>query len=245
VSPAASTGAAASASASTASQASASASITAPLASASGTSAASAQASANTSAAPPADTFTCTELAGNVTTAEWYVEGFEDKVDNGRWQLRAVHPAYVENWAAANDALWALTPTSPCTTNSNNPDRVVFNVFVDPSGNLKDTQSLHIALLTAINNFRTKYSNLKRISILTMTRAPNNMPCVADQRLSIVEAYVDDAVDQLQALSSIRVEVLPPFYAPNCTVYQDGGPHITETARPTIAALYGDYFSAE
>jgi hypothetical protein len=140
--------------------------------------------------------------------------------------------------------VWSLTPTSPCAQNSGNPDRVIFNLFADPSGTYKDKAAYVTGIEQAITNLVAKYSNLVRIDWLTMTRAPDNMPCDPSNRMSIVEPYVDEAVAEVVASHPDLVTASPVFYAPDCNVYTDGGPHFTDTGRVTVADMYGDYYAS-
>lgn len=188
--------------------------------------------------------FTCNLILGIDSTSEWFGAGFEDQVDNASWQLTYYHPGFVENWAKADDMVWSLMPTSPCSKNSGNPDRVIFNIFADPSGTYKDKAAYVTGIEQAIANLVAKYSNLVRIDLLTMTRAPDNMPCDPSNRMSIVEPYVDEAVAEVAANHPELVTASPVFYAPDCNVYTDGGPHFTDTGRVTVADIYGDYYTS-
>ncbi|HEX2734553.1 MAG TPA: hypothetical protein VHM70_23275 [Polyangiaceae bacterium] len=190
--------------------------------------------------------FTCTTVFGIDATSEWYMGGFETQIDNDKWQLIYFHPGFVEDWDNLDDDVWKQSPTSACTMNSTNPDRVIFNVFGDPSDNnfmSKDTWVT--GLNKAIDNIKSKYSNIKRIDLLTMTRAPGNTPCDSSNRMSIVETYVDEAIAAVADANPDLVTAPQAFFAPNCDVYKDGGPHFTDAGKPIIAKLYGDYYAAE
>jgi hypothetical protein len=102
-----------------------------------------------------------------------------------------------------------------------------------------------MGLTKSISNVTKKWMRLKRIDLLTMTRAPGNTPCVSSNRMSIVEAWVDEAVAAVGAANPNLVVVSPKFFAPNCSVFTDGGPHFDDTGKATIAKLYGDYYSQE
>ena len=123
--------------------------------------------------APAAGGFTCNAVLGIHTTAEWFDGGFETYVDNARWEIIDNHPGYVANWAIATDPIWSTAPASPCTTNATNPDRVVFNAYADQTVTTYTTKAEWVTGLTnVVANLKSKYSNLKRIDLLTMTRAP-------------------------------------------------------------------------
>ena len=191
-----------------------------------------------------AKNFTCNQVIGIDSTSEWFTSGFENQVPNDKWQIIYHHPGYVENWANDDDEVWGLSPTSACTMNTKNPDRVIFNIY---SETLKDKASLVIAINQAIQNFKTAYSNLKRIDILTMTRSPDNMPCQAGQNGAVVAQYVDDAVAEVVAASTGAPQLVasPKFKAMDCSIFKDGGPHFTDAGKPVAAKIYGDYYSTE
>ena len=194
--------------------------------------------------ATPVKNFTCNQVIGIDSTSEWFTSGFENQVPNDRWQIIYHHPGYVEDWANDDDEVWALTPTSACAMNASNPERVIFNIY---SETLKDKASLVIAINQAIRNFKTAYSRLERVDILTMTRSPDNMPCQQGQNGAIVQQYVDDAVAEVVGASTGMPVLVaaPKFKAMDCAVFKDGGPHFTDAGKPVVAKIYGDYYSAE
>ena len=91
---------------------------------------------------------------------------------------------------------------------------------------------------------KAKYSRLKRVDLLTMTRAPNNTPCDSSNASgSSVAQYVDDAVMLMVTSGPPAVVASPKFFAKDCNVFTSGGPHLTDAGKPVIAKLYGDYYS--
>jgi hypothetical protein len=191
--------------------------------------------------------YTCNQVIGIDSTSEWFTSGFEDQVNNDKWQLVYFHPGYVEDWANATDAVWGVAPTSPCAMNSDNPDRVIFNMFADTSDTaFANTSSWVTAINQVVANLKAKYSRLKRVDLLTMTRAPNNVACDSTNTAgSVVEQYTDDAVTMTVTNGPPLVVASPKFFAPSCDVFMSGGPHFTDAGKPIIAKLYGDYYSAE
>jgi len=186
--------------------------------------------------------YTCNQVIGIDSTSEWYTGGFENQVPNEKWQIIYHHPGYVEDWADPNDEVWGLAPTSACTMNSTNPDRVIFNIY---SETLTTKDTLVTAINKAITNFKAKYSRLQRIDILTMTRAPNNMPCVQGNNGSIVQQYVDDAAAAVVSAGPPPVTATQKFFALDCNVFDSGGPHFSTSGKPIVAKIYGDYYSME
>jgi hypothetical protein len=188
----------------------------------------------------------CNSVLGIDSTSEWFTSGFENQVPNAKWQIIFHHPGYVQNWGNATDPVWSTAITSACTTNSTNPDRVIFNAFADPADTTFGNATAWATGLTkVIENLKTKFPGVKRIDLLAMTRGPGNMPCVTGNRMDVVETWVDTAMSQVAAAYPGLVTVSPSFFAPNCDVFQDGGPHFTDAGKPIIAKLYGDYYSTE
>jgi hypothetical protein len=168
------------------------------------------------------------------------------QVPTARWQIIYHHPGYVANWGDPADAVWSTAPTSPCASNSANPDRVIFNGFADPTLTTYMNQADWVAGLTkVVQVLKQKYSNLRRIDLLTMTRAPNNMPCVSGNTQSIVEPYVDSAIMSVVAANPGFMTASPKFFAPDCSVFMSGGPHFTTAGMPIVAKVYGAYYSTE
>ncbi|HEV8547360.1 MAG TPA: hypothetical protein VGQ57_00005 [Polyangiaceae bacterium] len=186
--------------------------------------------------------YSCNLVIGIDSTSEWFTSGFENQVPSDKWELIYHHPGYVEDWADTSDEVWTLAPTSACTMNATNPDRLIFNIY---SETLTTKDTLVAAINKAITNFKAKYSRLQRIDILTMTRSPDNMPCVQGQNGSIVQQYVDDAAAAVVGAGPPAVIASPKFNAKDCSVFKDGGPHFTDAGKPIVAKIYGDYYSSE
>jgi hypothetical protein len=194
----------------------------------------------------PAGSISCNAVLGIDSTSEWFTGGFESQVNAAHWEIIYHHPGYVSDWADPNDAVWSTAVTLACATNSTNPDRVIFNGFADPSASTYMTSDEWVTGLTqVVENLKKKFSKLRRIDLLTMTRAPNNQPCVSGNRQSVVETYVDDAISRVVAAYPGLVTASPKFYAPSCDVFASGGPHFTDAGKPVVAKVYGDYYSTE
>ena len=191
--------------------------------------------------------YTCNLVLGIDSTSEWFTGGFENQVPNDKWELIYFHPGYVEDWADPNDMVWSTAITSPCAMNSTNPERVIFNMFADTADTAFTNKTAWVnGIAKVVANLKAKYSRLKRIDLLTMTRAPNNMACdTSNQSGSSVAQYTDDAVAASVAAGPPAVVSSGPFFAPDCSVFTSGGPHFTDAGKPIIAKLYGDHYSAE
>jgi hypothetical protein len=96
-----------------------------------------------------------------------------------------------------------------------------------------------------VQNIKSKYSHVKRIDLLTMTRAPNNTACVSGNNQTVIASYVDSAIAAVAAANPTLVVAAPKFYAPSCDVFTSGGPHFTTAGMPIIAQVYGNYYKSE
>jgi hypothetical protein len=192
-----------------------------------------------------ARSFTCNTVLGIDSTSEWYTGGFEKQVEDGKWQLIYNHPGYVEDWGNPSDAVYSKAPTSPCTANSDNPDRLILNVFADTSGSLTTSAAMVTGLSKAVDTLKSKYSRLKRLDLLTMSRGPNNQQCYNSAN-TVVASYVDDAIAKVVAAYPTLVTASPKFYVTNCSDFdQSNPPHLSTAGKTNMAKVYGDYYSAE
>ena len=195
----------------------------------------------------PASTksYTCNTVLGIDSTSEWYTGGFETYVTDSKWQLIYNHPGYVEDWESPTDAVYSKAPTSPCTANSDNPDRVILNVFADTSGSLTTSAAMVTGLSKAVDTIKSKYSRLKRLDLLTMSRGPNDQQCFSSSN-TIVASYVDDAIAKVVTAYPGLVVASPKFYVTNCSDFDSSNPpHLSTAGKTNMAKVYGDYYSKE
>ena len=189
--------------------------------------------------------FTCNTVLGIDSTSEWYTGGFETYVTDSKWQLIYNHPGYVEDWENPSDAVYSKAPTSPCTANSDNPDRVILNVFADTAGTLTTSAAMVTGLSKAVDTLKSKYSRLKRLDLLTMSRGPNDQQCFSSAN-TVVASFVDDAIAKVVTAYSGLVVASPKFYVTNCSDFDSTNPpHLSTAGKTNMAKVYGDYFSKE
>lgn len=191
--------------------------------------AAASQAAAKPAAAAPP--FRCTEVIGLTITAEWYGAGFEQLVDDARFQARTRPHTFVDQWADATHAAWLEPVTSPCTDGSANPDRVVLFAANWKLENQADwTRVLEGFVATA----KRRYPQLKALELFTVLRGPKNQSC-GDSK-SVVDPMIDDAIAAVAAAHPELVHAAPKLEASNCSVFEGGGPHFTPEGRREVAA---------
>lgn len=171
-------------------------------------------------------------VLGLAVTEEWFSAGFEPAVGDAHWQAILRPHTFVEQWANPQDPVWSQAPLSPCEQRSTNPDRVV---FFAADWKYKDEGEWITGLVTAVNAIRFKYPAARRIELLPMLRAPNNVSC-GDPK-SVVEPFVDQAIAKISAQFSGLVQPGPKFEVPSCAVFAKGGPHFTAEGRVEVAKL--------
>jgi hypothetical protein len=193
--------------------------------------------------APATAKFSCTIVLGVSVTYDWFTSGFETYVDDARWEAMAPSQplmAFIEVWADPNGAVWKLPKISPCASNAATPDRVIFTGV-----NWQYTTAAQwVSQLDAVVKvLQMKFPGVKEIDLMTMLRAPNNMSCGSAE--TVVQPFIDEAVQTVAAKSPALVRVAPRFFAPSCAVFTGGGPHFTAAGKMAIAKLYGEHYASE
>lgn len=182
--------------------------------------------------------FECTVVLGLKVTEEWFGAGFEQAVGDGHWQAVLRPHTFVEQWANPQDPVWSQAPLSPCEQRSGDPDRVV---FFAADWNYKNESEWITGLTAAVNAIRFKYRGARAIELLPMVRGPNNASC-GDPK-SVVQPFVDQAIDQIVAQFSGLVRSGPKFEVSSCASFEKGGPHFTAEGRIEVAKLIAARYS--
>jgi hypothetical protein len=190
-----------------------------------------ASASPSASTAPKPSAFECTEVIGLTITAEWYGAGFEQLVDDARFQARTRPHTFVDQWADPTHVAWSEPVSSPCATASDTPDRVVLfaaNWKLENQGDW--TKFLEGFVSTA----KQRYPELKALELFTVLRGPRNQTC-GDPK-SVVDPMIDAAIAKVAAAHPELVHAGPKLEAADCSVFEKGGPHFTAEGRKLVAA---------
>ncbi len=182
--------------------------------------------------AAPSGSFACTQVMGVSVTGDWFGAGFENGID-ARWQALWRKHAFINEWADPASELWSLPLTSPCTEKAQDPDRVI---FTGVNWEYKTRAEWEKSFDAVVANLRARYPGVKRIELLTMLRAPKNQSC--GSFMTVVEPYVDEAVEAVAARSPGLVFVAPKVEAQSCAVFTKGGPHYTPEGMAEVARLY-------
>ncbi len=170
---------------------------------------------------------------GVSVTGDWFNAGFENGLDNARWQVKWRKKAFIELWADPNNEIWAVPVQSACTANADNPDRVIFTGV-----NWEQTAEpwWEEQFEKVITNIRTKYPNVRRIDLLTMLRAPGNQTC--GNVMSVVQPFVDESIAGVVSKHPGLVFAAPKVFAPSCEVFTKGGPHYTDSGMAAVGQIY-------
>jgi hypothetical protein len=186
--------------------------------------------------------FTCSWVLGITTTGEWYRAGFENVVDNARWQVTPIEMGHLEKWADPNNPIWNSAIQSPCTMNSKTPDRIVYTAVKYEWTTVDQFLPAYIAV---INNIKTKYPSVKRVDLMTYERAPGDMECAGANRP--LDSWIRPVQDQAAAMTAAMfpgfVFILPKWEVKSCA---DFGlcPHLSGAANALEAKTIGEYFLA-
>jgi hypothetical protein len=186
--------------------------------------------------APPASPdFRCTEIIGLTVTAEWYDAGFEQLIDDARFQARTRPHTFVDQWADPAHEAWRAPVTSPCTTQSQSPDRAV---LFAANWQLQSPAEWTDVLERAVRTLQNRYPSLRAVELYTVLRGPKNQSC-GDSK-SVVDPMIDDAIAAVAMSRPALVHAGPQLEAPDCDVFEKGGPHLTESGRPRVARLMAE-----
>ena len=203
------------------------------------------EAGGNAGAAPDlgaAYRYTCNLVIGIQTTSEWYRE-FDDIADDDRWEEMHKDSAHLEKWADPAHELWATEKGSPCTQNAEEPERIVF------TGVQYDYTTVEQFLpdyLAVMNNIKAKYPSVKRVDVMTYTRAPNNQECVGEDRseYSYIKPAQDEAIAQLVSMMPGFVFATPKWEVDQCSDFAYC-PHLDGAANEILGAKLATYFDGK
>jgi hypothetical protein len=192
--------------------------------------------------ARPPTSYACTLVIGINATGEWYKQGFEQLVDNARWELMQIHNGFIEKWADPNDAYWATAIDSPCTKDAKAPDRIV---FVLSNFDYTTIEEWYPPLLQVLKNLQVKYPSAQNVELTTWVRAPGNLPCPqAPANRSTISAGEDQAIAKATQEFPGRVTAAPKFEAHSCSEYTDNPPHPTTAGGTAWAKMIAAHYNA-
>ena len=188
---------------------------------------------------PSSSDFVCSWVLGIHTTQEWFVAGFENIVDNARWECSGIEMAQF-GWANPNSTLWQSPIDSPCTTSSKTPDRIVFTGVDSVSTTVAEFLPQYVSV---VNIIKTKFPSVKRIDLMTLARAPGDMECIGANRSgsSYIKPAQDEAIAMMVAMYPGFVFATPKWEVKSCSDFTLC-PHITPQANMELAKTIGDYF---
>jgi hypothetical protein len=194
-------------------------------------------------AVPPPDTesrtYSCTRIIGINATSEWYTQGFETMVDNGKWEIVRVHSGFVELWAQPGASVWSTGASSACAGGAK-PDRIIF------IGLNFDTTTLEQWLppLTAVvKNIKDKFPGIKNIELGTFVRAPGNKPCPqAPAKRSTIAPAEDQAIAMVAAANPGLVTISPKFEAKTCNEFSGNPPHPSSSGGAAWAKMMAEHY---
>jgi len=186
--------------------------------------------------------FVCNQVTGGKLTYEWFAAGFENVVDDRRWQAKWREDAYVEEWADAQSSFWSAQVDSACASSTTAPDRLVFGTV---SFKFKTQAEWRTNITAAINNFKARWPTVRRIDLVTQIRGPNNMLCptppTAGETIAVPPEQ-DAAMAEVAAAFPGFVFVGPKVVAHSCSEFQGGGPHLTTAGNMANVPVLSDYF---
>jgi hypothetical protein len=191
--------------------------------------------------------FVCNQVTAMTLTREWFEAGFQQNpgMVDGRWQLKAREHGYITEWANPNSDFWNEMLESPCSSGSTSPDHVILTVLSWVPACCTTQAEWQTQIVKAIDNFKSKYTGLKRIDLMTVIRGPGNKLCPtapAAGESIVMPPELDAALASSAAQFPGLAFVAPPFEAPNCAAFSGGGPHLTSAGNSAVAKTISAYF---
>lgn len=199
---------------------------------------------------------------GAYLSMEWYGAGFEQIVDNAKWQLKWHHHGYISTWEKADSVFWSdegdpnddakgSPIQSKCAAGSDAPDRIVF-LAIDWE---LDSEDEWVASLSkVVDNVKSKYPSVKLLEFMTLVRCPNNQMCnddatygqpgtnlVAAQQDCWVPDYQDAAIAKVAAQHAGFVGAGPKPQMMDCP---SDGAHMSPAGNTQAAKDLGAYYLA-
>jgi hypothetical protein len=205
---------------------------------------------------------------GAYLTMEWWNTGqFEGKsgdvarVNGDNWELKWHHHAHITEWRKADSPFWlnegnpmddaqGAPIQSPCTTNPDKPDRVVF-LAID--WELLTEADWIAGLDDCATNIKAKIPSAKRVDIVTLVRCPDNMMCnpnadygpgandSAPRQDCYVPDYVDSAIAKVIAAQPGYLTSGPKLEMAMCNPSHDGA-HMTGDGNQQAAKDYAAFY---
>jgi hypothetical protein len=186
--------------------------------------------------------YTCNLIIGIQTTSEWFRD-FDDLVDLERWEMMHKDSAHLDKWADPNHELWSLEKDPACAQNAETPERVVFMGVQYDYTTVEEFLPDYVAV---VDNIKAKYPSVKRVDVMTYTRAPNNEECTSADRsqYSYIKPAQDEAIAQLASMFPGFVYATPKWQVADCADF-NYCPHLTGDANEALAAKLATYFDGK
>jgi hypothetical protein len=195
--------------------------------------------------------FTCNLVFGVSPTGQWFDSGFLSLVDASRWEAIWIAHHYTNFWADPADSAWSLAfdpypgPAHQCAEGAQAPDRVL---FVAVNWAYTTAAQWESDLTKIVQNLQAKYPSVRRIELMTLTRAPGNIVCLpgGSSIETVIPAWTDVAIAAIAAKYPALVVLAPKFEVPHCADFIGGGtaPQYTDAGAKDVAQTMGTYYAA-
>jgi hypothetical protein len=203
--------------------------------------------------------FTCTEILGFSQSMMWHeTTGFQQHIDDARWQMRFRAGGDVDLWADPNADAWSppvaaqclgsgqVVLCTPCAQGSNAPDRVLFTITLQAYES--DVQVWAQKIRAAIATIRQKHPQVRQIVLQPVVGGPMHAVCpdpTHTQPLGVRASYNHPYIDQAIAVVVGDSPDLVAGFSPevqSCADYMDDVGHLIEPARGPIGDAIGQYY---
>jgi hypothetical protein len=156
----------------------------------------------------------------------------------------SVHSGFIDYWADPKNSIWGSKPSSACTKNADNPDRVILTALSLHWENITADQWV-THLVPAVKNFQAKYSNLENLELATFVRSPGDKPCPLGETFRAYDLTpADQAFQKMAAMFPELITVAPKVAVDSCDDYAGHPPHLpsgpASRAAMKMGAVYKD-----
>jgi hypothetical protein len=183
-------------------------------------------------------------VLGFSQTRQWYwYGGFEQYVDEARWELFSHNGAGVTKWADPTSRMWIQSEVdSPCAAGSGQPDRVLLTISDDAYVDDVSTWTANIS--AAVETIREKYPTVDQIILQPVVGGPEGGPCERHGltiRATFNQPFVLQAIEEV-AGGNVVAGATPEVRT--CEDYQDSTGHLEPDAWGPIAETLGRFYAA-
>jgi hypothetical protein len=184
----------------------------------------------------------CTQVIGFSQTEGWYNAGFENYIDDEKWQLLWQSGASIDLWASSSFSGWNANIISKCSENSGVPDRIILTISGEFNSNVQWWADEIQKTISVINE---KYPSVEQIILQPVVGGPQGELCNfggEQVRASSNHPVIDQAIAQVANGDDILIGASPEV--DNCNQYKDSIGHLTNSGYSSVAQKIAQFYQS-